>query len=68
LKLNKIRVYGVHGITEFNNHFTSKMKRKDKHFVGKIKAKTINDHTIELKFADSILLNNEEIEIAIKFI
>jgi len=68
IKLHKIKVYGVNGVSEFNNHFTSKMKRKDKHFVGKIKAKTTNDHTIELKFADSILLNNEEIEIVIKFI
>jgi alpha-glucosidase/lysosomal alpha-glucosidase len=68
LKLNKIKVYGVNGVNEFNNQFTSRMKRSGKHFVGKIKARTINDHTIELKFADSILLNIEDVEIAIKFI
>jgi len=68
LKLNKIKVYGVNDVTGFNNHFTSKLKRNDKHFVGKIKAETINEHTVEFKLVDSILLNNEEVEIAIKFI
>jgi len=68
LKLNKVKVYGIEGVSEFNNHFTSKLKRNNKHFVAKIKAKTINEHTIEFKFADSILLPNEDIEITIKLI
>jgi alpha-glucosidase/lysosomal alpha-glucosidase len=66
LQLNKIKIYGVDGITQFNNHFTSKLQRDGKYFTSKIKAKTYNDHTIELKFGDSILLDGH-IEISVKF-
>jgi alpha-glucosidase/lysosomal alpha-glucosidase len=68
LKLNKVKVYGVNEVVQFNNHFSSRLKRNNKYFVSKVKAKTYNDHTVEFKFTDSISLDNEEIEIAIKFI
>jgi alpha-glucosidase (family GH31 glycosyl hydrolase) len=67
LKLNKIKVFGIEGVTQFNNYFTSKLKQNNKFFTEKIKAKTYNDHTIEFTFKDSVLIK-EEIEIVIKFI
>jgi alpha-glucosidase/lysosomal alpha-glucosidase len=66
LQLNKIKVYGVDGITQFNNHFTSKLQRKGKFFTNKIKAKTYNDHTVELKFGEPVLLD-DHVEITVKF-
>jgi alpha-glucosidase (family GH31 glycosyl hydrolase) len=66
VKLTKMKIYGVDGITEFNNHFTSKLKKAGKFFVNKISAETYNDHTIELQFKDSILME-DNIEINIKF-
>jgi len=66
LKLNKIKVYGVDGVSQFNNHFTSNLKRNNNFFVNKIKAKTVNDHTVELKFAESILMD-DTIEVTVKF-
>jgi alpha-glucosidase (family GH31 glycosyl hydrolase) len=67
LKLNKIKVYGIEGVAQFNNQFTSKLKRDDKFFVGRIKATTTNDHTVEFNFKNSVALTNEDIEITIKF-
>jgi len=66
LKLNKLKIYGVDEILQFNNHFTSKLKRNNKHFTSKIKVRSFNDHTVELKFSDSVLLDND-IEISVKF-
>jgi len=68
LKLNKIKVYGVDGVTQFNNQYTSRLKQNNKYIVRKIKAKTLNESTIEFNFVDSILVHNEEIEISIQFI
>jgi len=68
LKLTKIKVYGVDSVTRFNNHYTSRLKQNNKYIVRKIKTRTLNEHTIEFKFPDSILFNNEEIDISIQFI
>jgi len=68
LKLTKIKVYGVNSVTQFNNQYVSRIKQNGKYIVRKIKATTINDHTIEFRFVDSILVHNEEIEISFQFI
>jgi len=68
LKLTKIKVFGIEDVAQFNNHFTSKLKNYNKHFVEKVKAKTRNDHTIEFKFGHSILFGKNDVEIVIQFI
>jgi len=67
LKLNKIKVFGLEGVTQFNNHFTSKLKQSNRFFVDKIKASTFNEHTIEFSFKESVLIK-DDVEIVIKFI
>jgi alpha-glucosidase/lysosomal alpha-glucosidase len=67
LELTKIRVYGIEGVTQFNNYFTSKLRQNNRYFVEKIKASTLNDFTIDFTFKESVKIK-EDIEIVIKFI
>jgi len=67
LKLNKVKVFGIDGVAKYNNHFVSRLKMGGKYFVGKVKAETTNDHTIELNFKDSITVGENDIEVSIRF-
>jgi len=61
-------VFGIEEVTQFNNHFSSRLRENHKFFIEKINVTTLNHSTIEIDFANSILLKKEHIDITIKFI
>lgn len=68
LKIKRIKVFGIEEVTQFNNHFSSRLRENHKFFIEKINVTTLNHSTIEIDFANSILLKKEHIDITIKFI
>ena len=66
LKLNSIKVYGISELNLMKNNNTSKIKQNSQFIIEEINCKTLNYHTFELKFQNSILIS-DDMEISIQF-
>ena len=66
LKLNSIKVYGISELNLLQIDNTSKIKQSSQFIIEEINSKTLNYHTFELKFQNSILIS-DDMEISIQF-